>query len=204
MKNNFIPASITLAQGMVETACGCSELARNANNHFGIKCHETWNGETYEYTDDAVDECFRKYETTDESYADHSLFLRSRERYAFLFNLRITDYRSWANGLKAAGYATNPKYADMLIAMIEKYGLNRFDYEYSIQEDTEKKSEIVLNVQYTQVEKQVESIIPEIIVAEETENCADENSFSATFPESIFPENKQETGDECDLAEPQR
>src|SRR6476620_4463055 len=113
MKESGIPASITLAQGMVETACGSSELARNANNHFGIKCHEQWTGETYTYTDDAINECFRKYNTVGESYSDHSRFLTSRSRYAGLFKLRITDYTGWAKGLKAAGYATNPRYAQM-------------------------------------------------------------------------------------------
>ncbi|HTL80297.1 MAG TPA: glucosaminidase domain-containing protein [Bacteroidia bacterium] len=134
MKVNGIPASITLAQGMVETACGSSVLARFANNHFGIKCHEHWSGETYLYTDDAVNECFRKYNSAQESYSDHSNFLRSRDRYAFLFKLRVTDYRGWAKGLKAAGYATNPRYAQMLIDMIEKYSLNEIDYDFGIPE----------------------------------------------------------------------
>lgn len=134
MNTSGIPASITLAQGMVETACGSSELARNANNHFGIKCHEHWNGETYTYTDDAINECFRKYVSVQESFTDHSNFLRSRDRYASLFKLKITDYTGWAKGLKAAGYATNPRYAQMLIDVIEKYSLNQFDTQVEVPE----------------------------------------------------------------------
>ena len=122
-----VPASITLAQGMYESENGNSDLARIANNHFGIKCHTDWSGDSYHKDDDAKDECFRKYKSVLESFDDHSLFLRSRDRYAFLFEYKITDYKSWAHGLKKAGYATNPSYAHKLIELIERYGLNELD-----------------------------------------------------------------------------
>jgi hypothetical protein len=122
-----VPASITLAQGMLESDNGNSALAVYANNHFGIKCHETWTGDTYTQDDDTKDECFRKYGSVYDSYVDHSEFLKSRPRYAFLFELKMTDYKGWANGLKSAGYATDPKYADRLITLIEQYKLNQYD-----------------------------------------------------------------------------
>lgn len=121
-----VPASITLAQGMLESGYGNSELARKANNHFGIKCHSVWKGPIYRIDDDRKDECFRKYKTVWHSYRDHSDFLKRSKRYAFLFDLKLTDYKGWCRGLKKAGYATNPKYASLLIKMIERYDLNRF------------------------------------------------------------------------------
>ena len=129
MREHKIPASITLAQGLLESGCGNSDLAREAKNHFGIKCHKEWNGKTYTMDDDEKNECFRKYENAEESFVDHSLFLTGRNRYAALFDLEITDYEGWAKGLKAAGYATNPKYAQLLIARINQYDLTRFDRE---------------------------------------------------------------------------
>ena len=127
MQEYGIPASITLAQGILESGIGNSELARKANNHFGIKCHKDWTGKTYHMDDDARDECFRKYESPDESYRDHSIFLTSRDRYADLFKLDVSDYKGWAHGLKKAGYATNPKYAHLLIKIIEENMLYEFD-----------------------------------------------------------------------------
>jgi LysM repeat protein len=127
MNEYGVPASITLAQGILESNCGASELAVNANNHFGIKCRNEWKGKTYYMDDDEKDECFRKYKDPEESYHDHSLFLRHRERYSFLFRLDIMDYKGWAYGLKDAGYATNPRYPEMLVKIIEENGLNRFD-----------------------------------------------------------------------------
>lgn len=114
-----VPASITLAQGIVETNCGKSILAVESKNHFGIKCHKEWNGDSFFYDDDEANECFRKYKSVDESYRDHSLFLTSRSRYTTLFSIPLSDYRAWANGLKQAGYATNPEYANKLIQIIE-------------------------------------------------------------------------------------
>ncbi len=122
-----IPASITMAQGILESGAGQSELAVKSNNHFGIKCHTDWKGDKVYYDDDAKDECFRKYDRVDESYRDHSTFLVNKTRYAALFELELTDYKGWAKGLKAAGYATNPKYADLLINLIEEYNLQTLD-----------------------------------------------------------------------------
>ena len=127
MHEDGVPASITLAQGIKESNAGNSPLAILANNHFGIKCQKEWNGPSYIQDDDAKDECFRKYETALQSYADHSDFLRSRPRYSFLFLLDIKDYKGWATGLKAAGYATDPNYANCLIKIIEDYKLYNLD-----------------------------------------------------------------------------
>jgi hypothetical protein len=127
MRDYGIPASITLAQGLLESGAGNSALAREAKNHFGIKCHKGWDGKTYYMDDDEKNECFRKYKNAEESFRDHSLFLKTRGRYSALFDLEITDYRGWAKGLKAAGYATNPKYAQLLIDRIELYDLTKYD-----------------------------------------------------------------------------
>lgn len=126
MNKTGIPASITLAQGILESGAGNSELARNANNHFGIKCGAEWGGKVYYKDDDQKNECFRVYKDARESYRDHSEFLK-RKRYVSLFFLDKNDYKSWASGLKAAGYATNPKYPDLLINTIEKYRLYQYD-----------------------------------------------------------------------------
>lgn len=126
MKKNGIPASIILAQGILESSNGNSELARNANNHFGIKCTNEWRGKTYTMDDDRPNECFRRYATAEASYLDHSEFLK-RPRYLHLFQLDIDDYKGWAKGLKKAGYATNPKYPQLLINIIEKYKLYKLD-----------------------------------------------------------------------------
>ena len=122
-----IPASITLAQGVLESGYGEGTLAKKANNHFGIKCHKGWKGKSISHDDDEKGECFRSYKNPLRSYKDHSLFLVERDRYSSLFKLNRKDYRSWAIGLKAAGYATDPKYAEKLISLIERYKLNRFD-----------------------------------------------------------------------------
>lgn len=127
MRDYKIPASITLAQGILESGSGNSDLARKANNHFGIKCHKEWTGKTYYQTDDAPNECFRSYKNAEESFNDHSLFLTQRDRYAGLFLLDISDYKAWAAGLKKAGYATNPRYPELLITIIEKYNLSAYD-----------------------------------------------------------------------------
>lgn len=132
MKRTGIPASITLAQAIIESDCGRSIIAREANNHFGIKCHNGWSGLTIKHTDNSRNECFRKYPGAEESFYDHSDFLRSTSRYSFLFNLNSTDYKGWAHGLKKAGYATNPDYANMLIRTIEQNGLYSYDQGYKI------------------------------------------------------------------------
>ena len=122
-----IPASITLAQGILESGAGEGELTRKANNHFGIKCHKGWEGDYDFHDDDEKGECFRKYNHPMYSFRDHSIFLTTRSRYAFLFNLRHTDYKGWARGLRKAGYATDPKYPQKLIYLIEKYDLHKYD-----------------------------------------------------------------------------
>jgi LysM repeat protein len=122
-----IPASITLAQGILESGNGNSRLARKANNHFGIKCHKDWTGKTLKEHDDERNECFRKYSSAEDSYRDHSVFLTTRDRYAQLFKLEITDYKGWAKELKKAGYATNPKYPQLLIKIIEENRLFQYD-----------------------------------------------------------------------------
>ncbi len=124
-----IPASITLAQGILESGAGAGELTRKANNHFGIKCHTGWEGDRVYHDDDERGECFRKYNDPKYSYRDHSLFLTQRSRYADLFKLRKDDYKGWAKGLKKAGYATDPKYPDKLISIIDRYNLTTYDDE---------------------------------------------------------------------------
>ena len=131
MYRSGVPASITLAQGMLESGNGKSELAVKGNNHFGIKCHD-WKGETIHFDDDRKNECFRKYPHAEASFRDHSDFLRYRDRYKFLFDLEPGDYKGWAFGLKKAGYATDPKYPQKLISLIEEYNLTRFDNVKSV------------------------------------------------------------------------
>ncbi|MBI3500751.1 MAG: glucosaminidase domain-containing protein [Bacteroidetes bacterium] len=141
---NGIPASITLAQGLLESDNGNSALAMYANNHFGIKCHgDDWKGETYIQDDDKKDECFRKYKEVEGSFDDHSSFLKSKGRYAFLFELRKTDYKGWAEGLHEAGYATDPSYADRLIKLIDDLKLYQYDrmQEMAIDKHAKKKEE---------------------------------------------------------------
>ncbi len=127
MKRAGIPASITLAQGLLETESGNSDLVKRSNNHFGIKCKSNWTGESVTHTDDAPNECFRKYNSAADSYRDHSDFLRNNSRYSSLFELAPNDYKGWAYGLKKAGYATNPKYPQILIRNIEDNNLQQYD-----------------------------------------------------------------------------
>lgn len=128
MQEHGIPASITLAQGILESGAGKGDLSIRANNHFGIKCHD-WRGDRVYHDDDELQECFRKYDNPDTSYRDHSLFLTQRSRYANLFKLRKDDYEGWAHGLRAAGYATDRKYPDKLISLIKRYQLYNYDAE---------------------------------------------------------------------------
>ena len=128
MRKYKIPASITLAQGILESASGKGRLAVEANNHFGIKCHD-WTGETILHDDDASQECFRKYKHANESFEDHSKFLTTRSRYSGLFKLDEDDYEAWAKGLRAAGYATDKKYPEKLISLIERFQLYKYDEE---------------------------------------------------------------------------
>lgn len=127
MQKYGIPASIILAQGILESGAGKGDLAMEANNHFGIKCHKDWLGESVRHDDDAAQECFRKYTEASESYRDHALFLVGKNRYATLFTYEKDDYKAWAKGLRAAGYATDPNYPDKLISYIERYNLHQYD-----------------------------------------------------------------------------
>lgn len=129
MKRMGVPASITLAQGLLETEGGNSALLLKSNNHFGIKCKSSWTGESVSHDDDAAGECFRVYKNAEDSYRDHSNFLKGNDRYAFLFKLDPADYKGWAYGLKKAGYATNPNYPQILINNIEKYKLQQYSLE---------------------------------------------------------------------------
>ena len=138
MQRYGIPASITLAQAILESGSGQGRLARHARNHFGIKCHYDWEGDTITHDDDAKGECFRKYEHPEASFEDHSQFLVNRSRYAFLFTLKAGDYKGWAYGLKKAGYATDPGYPQKLLLLIKKYELHQYDTEvlgYAFKED---------------------------------------------------------------------
>ena len=172
MREHKIPASITLAQGILESGAGNSALAREAKNHFGIKCHKEWTGEGYYMDDDAKNECFRVYKNPEESYRDHSEFLTGRPRYANLFKLDIMDYEGWARGLKAAGYATSPTYAEKLIERIEKYHLNRYDslamglinkkkveVEVKAQEKEMEELQYLLELAYSPVDRKVFEIV---------------------------------------------
>jgi len=134
MLRSGVPASITLAQGMLESGNGTSRLATEGNNHFGIKCHKGWEGKSMRHDDDAPGECFRVYDSVAESYRDHSDFLRYRDRYKFLFDLERADYKGWAYGLKQAGYATDPGYPAKLIKYIEDYNLARYDLLEKVEE----------------------------------------------------------------------
>lgn len=145
MNGAGIPASITLAQGILESGSGNSALAKYANNHFGIKCTSNWKGKAYYKDDDKTDDCFRVYKDARESYRDHSEFLK-RKRYSFLFQLDKNDYKNWAQGLKTAGYATNPKYPDLLIGIIEKYKLNQYDQSETEREKINREDRVFTEI----------------------------------------------------------
>ncbi|WP_129717153.1 glucosaminidase domain-containing protein [Pedobacter sp. SYP-B3415] len=145
MNSSGIPASITLAQGIIESGSGNSDLAKYANNHFGIKCTIEWKGKTYYRDDDQKNDCFRVYKDARESFRDHSDFLK-RKRYSFLFQLDKNDYRNWAKGLKQAGYATNPRYPDLLINIIEKYSLSQYDSPESEKEKIRREDKVFAEI----------------------------------------------------------
>lgn len=160
MEEYRIPASITLAQGLLESAAGKSEITIEANNHFGIKCQKNWDGERIYHDDDAKGECFRKYNTALESYEDHSKFLVAGQRYATLFDLASNDYKGWAKGLKSAGYATLPTYAEKLIDIIERYNLDQYD-RIIIKGDERKSSSNVKDAKSLPVEKKAPKTVKE-------------------------------------------
>lgn len=172
MHRSGIPASITLAQGMLESGNGKSTLAVKANNHFGIKCHNDWKGEKVYHDDDRKGECFRKYTHPEHSYRDHSDFLRYRERYRFLFDLQKGDYKGWAYGLKKAGYATDPAYPTKLIKLIEDYRL----YEYDKKSSSTRHTGI--QVSPSVLEK------PEVI-----RGTAQKHYFNVSFSRELYSQN---------------
>ncbi len=179
MQVHGIPASITLAQGLLESGAGTSWLARLGNNHFGIKAASDWQGPFMTKDDDAQNEHFRVYTDAAQSYSDHSLFLRNRSRYASLFSLPITDYKAWAHGLKAAGYATSPTYAQRLIQLIETYDLARFDRVSKVTHQATAPTSA------TQVTSQ-----PITRPVQVTSNSASNSaSFSVPSPNRVFREN---------------
>jgi hypothetical protein len=145
MNRSGIPASITLAQGLLESGNGNSSLAREANNHFGIKCNSEWKGPTILRDDDRIDDCFRVYKTAEESFKDHTEFLK-RKRYAFLFELDKNDYEGWARGLKQAGYATNPRYPELLISLVERYDLSQYDRKESKLEKIKREDQVLAQI----------------------------------------------------------
>ncbi|MEZ4908394.1 MAG: glucosaminidase domain-containing protein [Saprospiraceae bacterium] len=157
MNKTGIPASITLAQGMLESNWGRSELSMKANNHFGLKCGGNWDGNTFMWEDDEyhndnlIQSCFRSFDYPEESFYEHSMFIKTKDRYQFLFDYDITDYKSWAHGLRKAGYATDPNYADKLIKIIEKYGLYEYDMQYMpiSEEFVQNKLSEIDNKEYT-------------------------------------------------------
>lgn len=159
MKRTGVPASITLAQGIIESDYGRSRLATEANNHFGIKCHSDWKGRKIYHDDDRRNECFRKYNRVEESYFDHSDFLKNGSRYSSLFELRVSDYKGWAKGLKKAGYATNPKYAVMLINLIEENGLYIYDNaKYTSGGSNERRSDPVKEIKVENLKEDSDDI----------------------------------------------
>lgn len=149
MKKYKIPASITLSQGLLESGAGNSSLTLKSNNHFGIKCHNDWKGESVTAKDDLPNDCFRKYKKPEESYEDHSRFLTEKKRYNSLFSLDITDYKGWARGLQQAGYATDRAYANKLIKLIEDYELYRYDRKGGKEKVEREEIKIVSPVTYT-------------------------------------------------------
>lgn len=187
MHNTGIPASITLAQGMLESDYGNSPLAKYAKNHFGIKCHKGWEGPSFIQDDDEANECFRKYYSEYDSYRDHSEFLMTRDRYAFLFKLKPTDYKGWAHGLKKAGYATNPKYAFLLIKIIEANNLHQYDKMDKIPEP-----KVVQQI----VREKPENLTPKVLTVRQIEVSANNikyvNALNGDTPQEIA--NRHEMG----------
>jgi flagellum-specific peptidoglycan hydrolase FlgJ len=175
MRSFGIPASIILAQGILESGAGVGDLAISANNHFGIKCHEGWTGESVRHDDDSDQECFRKYNNPSESFKDHAVFLTGRSRYSKLFALPKGDYKAWARGLRTAGYATDPRYPDKLIAYIERYNLQQFDSQ-------------VLDVNYVSNEKQ---LVEELSVENKKSKGRDLASYEVQKGDTLYSISKK-------------
>lgn len=202
MQRTGIPAAITLAQGIHETEAGTSELVRKSNNHFGIKCKDNWRGQSVSHDDDARGECFRKYEAPEESYKDHSDFLRTRPNYASLFRIDPTDYEGWAYGLKKAGYATNPKYAQVLIKLIRDYHLEDYtlmamgkmsrDDGFATADKIEERDPET-SVSKGQIVKQKKSDITTVVskkADEETNTMQRAGDFEPNYPSGEFKINE--------------
>jgi len=185
MHSSGVPASITLAQGMLESDYGNSPLAKYANNHFGIKCHKGWEGPTFIQDDDERNECFRKYYQAYDSYKDHSEFLRTRDRYASLFELKTTDYKGWAKGLKQTGYATNPKYADLLIRIIEENELNKYDEVVKL-----KDTELAVTVDKVDMKQDVPEVLSIRSVKVSSNNIKYVIAAKGDSPASIAKKNE--------------
>lgn len=178
-----VPASITLAQGILESNAGQCPLTQQSNNHFGIKCKSDWVGDVVYHNDDIKHECFRRYNSAEDSYRDHSDFLKNRPNYAFLFDIDVTDYADWAYGLKRAGYATNPVYASSLIATIEKYGL-----EDITQQGLNANNEI--NIASAPVKLQNEYAFENVSqISSDTKSVQEIKGVSSDYPEGIFSIN---------------
>lgn len=191
MYRHNIPASIILAQACLESSDGNSTLAKKANNHFGIKCHDGWKGKKIRHDDDAKRECFRKYKNAEDSFNDHSNFLCSRTRYASLFDLPLTDYKAWAHGLKAAGYATNPKYAQLLINIIEEYELYKYD---SKQKYSEKYSSNFAQRRAERLKSRMERLNRKVAKAAEKAHKASSKYYKFTgftpLQDALAPEHE--------------
>jgi len=187
MQRTGIPAAITLAQGIHETEAGTSVLVKKSNNHFGIKCKENWTGQSVSHDDDARGECFRKYAAPEESYRDHSDFLKSRPNYASLFRLDPTDYEAWANGLKKAGYATNPKYAQVLIKLIRDYNLQ--DYTL-IAMGKMKQDETIVKTSISMTEKNQTPIASKKSETEQEKPAITSASIGISYPSGEFKINE--------------
>lgn len=175
MRNYGIPASIILAQGILESGAGRGDLALNANNHFGIKCHEGWTGESVKHDDDAAQECFRKYNNPSESFKDHAVFLTGRSRYSKLFGFSKGDYKAWARGLRVAGYATDPRYPDKLISYIERYKLHQYDIQ-------------VLDVNYVSNEQQM---VEELKIESKTPKSRGMDSYVVQKGDTLYSISKK-------------
>ncbi len=190
MNRTGIPASITLAQGILESGDGNSTLARKANNHFGIKCHGDWTGKRVYHDDDAKNECFRKYRNADESFVDHSEFLVYRSRYRFLFDLKPDDYKGWARGLKKAGYATSPTYARRLIEIIEENELYMYDNPKRLVEEPWASDEIPANERISKTIRENNRI--KFVVAKKGDTYRKLAAELDKFPGELARYNEQE------------
>ena len=195
MQRTGIPASIKLAQGIHETSAGTSDLVRRSNNHFGLKCKTEWTGMTVKHTDDAPNECFRKYENSADSYKDQSNYLKKSPRYASLFDLDPTDYKAWAYGLKKAGYATNPKYTQVLIKLIEDYDLQDYTMialgKLKFGQETLAKNESKTSEKITRDEKPVVMPPePEVVVYSKKEAKKDVVEKKPEYPDGEFKINE--------------